>query len=126
MANEQNLIPFGQRSEKEEREMRSKGGKKSGETRRRKANFRKTLNALLTSQVEIENIKEFLEANGVDSTYESAVNLAMIQKAMNGDVPAYNAIRDTLGEKRKADGDLREQEAKIKKLNAVAKARDPE
>lgn len=126
MANEQNLIPFGQRSEKEEREMRSKGGKKSGETRRRKANFRKTLNALLTSQVEIENIKEFLEANGVDSTYESAVNLAMIQKAMNGDVTAYNAIRDTLGEKRKADGDLREQEAKIKKLNAEAKALDPE
>ena len=65
MANEQNLIPFGQRSEKEEREMRSKGGKKSSETRRRKANFRKTLNALLTSQVEIENIKEFLKSSSV-------------------------------------------------------------
>ena len=38
MANEQNLIPYGKgnRSESEEREMRSRGGKRSGETRRRK------------------------------------------------------------------------------------------
>ena len=43
MANEQNLIPLGsgKRSEKEEREMRSRGGKKSGETRRKKTAMKK-------------------------------------------------------------------------------------
>ena len=56
MANEQNLIPYGKgnRSESEEREMRSRGGKRSGETRRRKAALRDTMNRLLTMQVEVE------------------------------------------------------------------------
>lgn len=56
MANEQNLIPYGKgnRSESEEREMRSRGGKRSGETRRRKAALRDTMNRLLTMQVEVD------------------------------------------------------------------------
>lgn len=116
MGGEKNLIPFSERTEEEQREMRSKGGKASGEARRRKANFRKTLNALLTSQVEVDNIKDFLEANGVDSTYESAINFAMIQKALQGDVKAYVAIRDTLGTKTKLDE--KEQKQKIKTMKA--------
>lgn len=116
MGGEKNLIPFSERTEEEQREMRSKGGKASGEARRRKANFRKTLNVLLTSQVEVDNIKDFLEANGVDSTYESAINFAMIQKALQGDVKAYVAIRDTLGTKTKLDE--KEQKQKIKTMKA--------
>lgn len=116
MGGEKNLIPFSERTEEEQREMRSKGGKASGEARRRKANFRKTLNALLTSQVEVDNIKDFLEANGVDSTYESAINFAMIQRALQGDVKAYIAIRDTLNTKTKLDKE--EQKQKIKTMKA--------
>ena len=56
MANEQNLIPLGsgQRSEEEEREMRSRGGKKSGETRRKKTAMKKMANLLLNMPVSEE------------------------------------------------------------------------
>ena len=56
MANEQNLIPLGsgKRSEKEEREMRSRGGKKSGETRRKKTAMKKVANLLLNMPVSAE------------------------------------------------------------------------
>lgn len=45
--NEQNLIPFNERSESEVREMNAKGGVKSGEVRREKATFRLEYSALL-------------------------------------------------------------------------------
>lgn len=100
MANEQNLIMFGagKRTEKEEREMQSRGGKKSGETRRRKAALRDTMNKLLTMQVEIEGLSDILRADDSESTYETVISMAMIQKAMMGDVKAFNAIKDTIGQ----------------------------
>ena len=66
MANEQNLIPYGKgnRSESEEREMRSRGGKRSGETRRRKAALRDTMNRLLTMQVEVEGLPDIYMSFG--------------------------------------------------------------
>ncbi len=124
MANNENLKPV--RSTSEARERGRAGGKASGEARKRKANFRKTMNMLLTSQIQIDEISDFLKANGVDSTYESAVNFAMIQKALNGDVSAFNAIKDIIGQTSKADADLREQEARTRKLNAEAKTLEPQ
>ena len=116
---EKNLIPFSERTEEEQRKIRSQGGKASGEARRKKANFRKTLNILLTAQIEVDSIREFLEMNGIDSTYESAINFAMIQKALKGDVKAYIAIRDTLGTKTKLDE--KEQKQRIKMMKAQEK-----
>ena len=55
MANENNLRRL---SPSEAREYGKKGGKASGEARRRKANFRKTLNLLLTTEIDNEEIKE--------------------------------------------------------------------
>lgn len=46
MANNENLKPV--RTKNEARERGRNGGKKSGEVRRRKADFRRTLNLLLT------------------------------------------------------------------------------
>ncbi len=114
LANEKNLNLI--KSGEEAREKGRKGGKASGKVRREKANFRKTLNALLTAQIEVDSIKDFLEANGVDSSYESAINFAMIQKALKGDVKAYIAIRDTLGTKTKLDE--KEQKQRIKMMKA--------
>lgn len=114
LANEKNLNLI--KSGEEAREKGRKGGKASGKVRREKANFRKTLNALLTAQIEVDSIKDFLEANGVDSTYESAINFVMIQKALKGDVKAYIAIRDTLGIKTKLDE--KEQKQKIRMMKA--------
>ena len=51
VANEENLRPMGRgnRSESEEREMRSKGGRNSGATRRRKRDARKIMEGVLKS-----------------------------------------------------------------------------
>lgn len=116
MANDQNLIQNSNRSRDEVEEIRKKGGKKSGETRRKQADFRKALNAILTAEIDNPEWAPVLEAMGLDCTVESAVNAAMVKKAMAGNVSAYRAIRDTVGQTTKSDEDLREQQAKIRAM----------
>ena len=116
MANNGNLRRL---SPSEAREYGRRGGKASSESRRRKADFRKTLNALLTAEIDNPEWTPLLEALGLDSTLESAVNAAMIREAMAGDVKAYIAIRDTLGQTTKSEADLEEQ--KIRTAAAKAK-----
>ena len=116
MANNGNLRRL---SPSEAREYGRRGGKASGESRRRKADFRKTLNALLTAEIDNPEWTPLLEALGLDSTLESAVNAAIIREALAGDVKAYIAIRDTLGQTTKSKADLEEQ--KIRTAAAKAK-----
>lgn len=122
VANEHNLIPYGsgQRSESEEREMRSKGGKESGKTRRRKAALRDTMNRLLTMKVDIPGLSDILRADGGESTYEEIVAMTMIEKALTGNVAAYNAIMNTIGQTNKSDADLEEQQSRAE-LNRAKK-----
>lgn len=105
---------FDKRTTEELREITSRAGRASGESRRRKADFRKTLNMLLTAEIDNPEWTPILQELGLDSTLESAVNMAMIKKALLGDVKAYVAIRDTLGQTTKSDRDLKEQDEKIK------------
>lgn len=116
MANNGNLRRL---SPSEAREYGRRGGKASGETRRKKADFRKTLNALLTAEIDSPEWTPLLNALGLDSTLESAVNAAMIREALAGNVKAYIAIRDTLGQTTKSEEDLEEQ--KIRTAAAKAK-----
>lgn len=120
MANDENLKGHGfhERTAREQREIAVMGGKASGEARRRKADFRKTLNLLLTAEIDSDEWSPMLEALGLDSTLESAVNAAMIKEALAGDVKAYTAIRDTLGQTTKSDVDLEEQLAKVNLMKA--------
>lgn len=113
MANNENLIPFNKRSVNEAREFGRRGGKASGESRRKKADFRKTLNALLTAEIDSPEWTPVLEALGLESTLEAAVNAAMIREALNGDVKAYMAIKDVLGQTSKSDADLEEQKLRM-------------
>lgn len=129
----ENLIPFNKRSVDEVREFNSKGGKASGESRRKKANFRKVLNQLLTTKIEHPEWTPMLEAMGIDSTLESAVNAAVIKRALDGNVKAYEAIRDTLGQTLKSDLDIDEQierilsqKAKTENLKAQTEKLKPE
>lgn len=96
-----------------------KGGRASGRARRKKADFRKTLNALLTAEIDNPEWTPLLESLGLDSTLEAAVNAAIIREALAGDVKAYIAIRDTLGQTTKSEEDLEEQ--KIRTAAAKAK-----
>lgn len=94
MANEQNLIPYGKgnRSESEEREMRSRGGKRSGETRRRKAALRDTMNRLLTMQVEVDGLSDILRSDGGESTYEEPKQQTTMISARKVDSDGYLVI----------------------------------
>lgn len=126
MANNENLIPFSKRSKNEAREYGKKGGKASGAARRKKADFRKTLNALLTAEIDSEEWTPFLESLGLDSTVEAAVNAAMIREALSGNVKAYIAIRDTLGQTTKSEEDLEEQKARTAAVKARMGTSDDE
>ena len=123
MARGDNLIGkgFDSRTTEEVRELARIGGKKSGEARRRKANFRKTLNMLLTAEVDIPDWTAFLESIGLDSTIESVVNAAMIREAMAGNVKAYEAIAKYSGQDSRTEKDLEEQ---IMKMEAFQKQMD--
>lgn len=79
------------------------GGKASGEARRRKADFRRTLNLLLTAEIDNSEWTPFLESLGVECTVESAVNAAMIKEALMGNVKAYEAIAKYSGQTARTD-----------------------
>lgn len=85
MANAENLKRF---SSSEARENGKKGAKKSAEKRRE----RKKLRELLEIALQLQN-----EETGEQNDF--AITAAIINKARKGDVSAYLAIRDTLGEK---------------------------
>ena len=91
MANEQNLIPFTERSESEVRKLNSKGGVNSGEARRRKRDIRLALEALLE--------KDISDKNGNVMTTTEAIALKQIEKALKGDTRAFEVVRDTVGQK---------------------------
>lgn len=115
MANDENLKGHGfhERTAKEQREIAVMGGKASGEARRKKADFRRTLNLLLTAKIDSPEWTPILEALGLDSTLESAVNAAMIKEALAGNVKAYEAIARYAGQTDRTEADQEEQQAKI-------------
>lgn len=100
---------FDHRSTGELREIQSKGGKASGEARRRKADFRKTLNLLLTAKIDSEEWGPILESLGLECTLESALNMAMIKEGLSGNVKAYKAIAKYAGQSERTDADQEEQ-----------------
>lgn len=109
---------FDKRTADERREIAIKAGKASGAARRRKADFRKTLNMLLTAEIDSEEWKPVLEALGVECTLESALNMAMIREGLAGNVKAYEAIAKYSGQNGRTDADLEEQAAKIQLMQA--------
>lgn len=121
MANDENLKRL---TPSEAREYGRMGGKASGEARRRKADFRKTLNTLLTTKIDSPEWTPVLESLGLESTLEAAVNMAMIKEALTGNVKAYEAIARYSGQSDRTELDHEEQQAKVNVLKA--KAQDPE
>ena len=101
MANEENLIPFSERSESEARENGRKGGIASGAARRRKRSMkeaadyylslpetdRRTVNALLRAQVPSEDIDN-----------QMAVVKGITAAAKRGDARAAAVLLKMLGE----------------------------
>lgn len=88
MANEQNLRPSEYKLSQEEAK---KGGIASGEARRRKRDLRRAMEALLE--------KDLKAGNGEMLTGAEAMALKQFEKALKGDTRAFEAVRDTAGQK---------------------------
>ena len=84
MANEKNLKPV--RTKREARERGKKGGIKSGKVRAQRKTLKEELLALLEVKIE-------------DKTIQEKISFSLIQEALNGNVKAFETIRDTIGEK---------------------------
>lgn len=117
MANEENLIPFNKRTEKEQREIQRKGGIASGKARRKKANMKKTLDAFLVSPVASPKMAEKLREMGFEDDYESALLLVTMQKALKGSSRHMELISKIANSEGAKDTlDKKEQKARIKSL----------
>ena len=117
MANNENLKPV--RTKSEARERGRNGGKASGKSRRRKADFRKTLNLLLTAEIDSPEWTPILESLGLECTLESAMLMGQIKAAMMGDSRAARFVAEYAGQSGKTDADHEEQRIRT----SVAKAR---
>lgn len=114
MANEQNLIPANKRTKDEHREIAKKGGIASGKARRKKANLRKAFETILQAEVASPNVKKQLEDLGFESTNEMALAMVMMQKAMKGNVRAFEQISKLTTTDVKDSLDKAEQKERIK------------
>jgi len=120
MANDQNLRRL---TPSEAREYGRRGGKASGESRRRKADFRKTLNTLLTLDIDDDEWAPFLQSMGLDCTLETALNMAMIKEGLAGNVKAYEAVAKYAGQSPQTEADDEEQRIRT---DRARRARDLE
>lgn len=96
MANEQNLISLADRTTSEKREIARKGGKASGEARRKRRTLREELLLMLE-----------------DPEIQKRLTAAMIEKGLDGDIRAFEVIRDTIGEKPKDILDINSNDIRI-------------
>lgn len=109
---------FDKRSTEELREIQSRGGKRSGEVRRRKADFRKTLNLLLTAEIDNEEWKPVLESLGIECTLESALLMAQIKEAMAGNTKAAYFVAQYAGQNAQTAADDAEQKRRTERMAA--------
>ena len=108
------LCEFSKMTPEERAECGRKGGIESGKTKRRKKAMKETLEVLLSMPMkggkyaDIESIKSFGDLKGKNINVEEAMLISMIQKALHGNVPAFEAVRDTIGENpaRKIEADI--------------------
>lgn len=102
MRGNENLIPFSERTEEEQRDIRSKGGKASGEARRRRKALRESMDALLSLPPANNEDFDRLAAAGIDveeMDNSQLVVVALFEKAKLGDVAAIKELRELIGEK---------------------------
>ena len=82
MANKQNLKSLTERTTSERREIARKGGKASGKKRKEQKTLKEELLLLLA-----------------EGDTQKKISLALIQKALKGDVKAFEVIRDSTGQR---------------------------
>lgn len=105
MSGVDNLIPFNERTEEEQRAIATSGGIASGEARRKKKAMRDQIELLLSLPLKESKLSDSLANMGVDTENidnQMALVLSMYIKACSGEPGAVEAakfLRDTVGEK---------------------------
>lgn len=94
MANEDNLKghSFRDRSAEEVREIQARGGRNSGEARRKKKQLKEILDLLMERDAG-------RDSDGNRITTAEAMAISAVKAAMNGDWKAWELVRDTAGQK---------------------------
>lgn len=98
-----NLIPLNKRSEEEQRALRSKAGKASGESRRKRRTAKEIARTILQTDLSASQIDEVLDGAkdliGEDVSAYAVMIAKMVQEGLRGNVQAFTAVRDTAGDK---------------------------
>ncbi len=93
MAGKDNLIghSFADRSAEEVREIQKRGGINSGKARREKRDLKRCLEILLET--------DYTDKNGKTVSGAEALCAKLFEQGMRGNVKAFEALRDTAGQK---------------------------
>lgn len=98
----EDLKPFNQLTEEEQKALARKGGKASGEARRKRKTLKEELLLLLEEKDNQKNM-----------------TIALLMKALDGDIKAFEVVRDTIGEKPtdKIEADVVSYESTLAKMS---------
>lgn len=104
MANEHNLIPLNQRTQRERKEIASKGAVATNKVRKRKKTMKQVMDFLLEQPVSVSAdynflVEQGLDINNLDEDFVNnmlVVNAALMAKAKNGDVQAVKELRSII------------------------------
>ena len=119
--NDENLIPFSERTESEQRAIRSKGGKKSAQNRREQKTYREMAKAMLSATITDENMLNELKAYGLTETdIKTYTLLGMIKASANGSHNAFDRLMELTGEASQTT--TSEEEKQTELLKAIEKA----
>ena len=99
--NGDNLIPLSERTKEEQREIARMGGKASGRVRRERKAMRETLEIILSQRIpkDATKLRNELKQYGIkDADYSSVLMATLVQKALKGDLKAFEYIYNIMGE----------------------------
>ncbi len=102
MANEQNLIPLNERTQRERKEIATMGAMATNKKKRERKKFNELFNNYLDKKITNQQIKEQMKQFGFtdkECTNKNAMVFAQYKEALKGSTQAFVAVRDTIGEK---------------------------
>ena len=96
------------RTPNERRECARQAGIASGQARRERKALKEMMLMALNMEEQNEGYRSMMKKAGYDDeiSQQSVITQGLIQRAKTGDVQAYNAIRDIIGEKPKDENKL--------------------
>lgn len=101
MANEQNLIPLNKRSQRERKEITTKGANASNKVQKEKRLLKQQFEMLMSLEIMDDKLKEQLLCLGIpqnETTLQMALCVAITKQALQGNIKAFELIRDILGQ----------------------------